>query len=272
MLLLLLENNCKKENRQNSHLNGFTPKDFFMADNELLLGIFAHGLGLWLEKDRVLVIADLHLGIEEMFNKQGTMLPRFNFREIKKHLAERIFPFVKPKLIVINGDLKHEFGSISDQEWREVIDVLRLLQSHCKKIVLIKGNHDKILGPIARWEGLKAEEEGIFLEKSNAFIAHGENIPGSEEYKKASTVVIGHEHPAITIREQYKEEQFKCFLVGKYKGKNLIVQPSMNHVSLGTDARSGQLLSPFLHQDLGKFRVFAVADKTYDFGKLGELD
>ncbi len=263
-----------------------------MQENELLQGIFAHGLGLWLKADKTLVIADLHLGVEEMFNKRGTMLPRFNFREIKKHLEERIFPSVKPELIVINGDLKHEFGSISDQEWREVIDVLRLLQAHCKKLfpvtrkkfaknlgcsaakklVLIKGNHDKILGPIAKWEGLKVEEEGIFLEKSNAFITHGEKIPNSTGYKKAGTIIIGHEHPAITIREQYKEEQFKAFLVGKYKGKNLIVQPSMNSVSIGTDVRNSELLSPFLQQDLGDFRVFAVADKTYNFGKLGELD
>jgi len=243
-----------------------------MQENELLQGVFAHGLGLWLKADKTLVIADLHLGIEETFNKRGTMLPRFNFRKIKEHLEERILPFVEPSLIIINGDLKHEFGSISDQEWREVIDVLRLLQAHCKRLVLIKGNHDKILGPIARWEGLKVEDEGIFLEKSNAFITHGEKIPGSEAFKKSKIVVIGHEHPAITIREQYKEEQFKAFLVGKFKGKNLIVQPSMNSVSIGTEVRNGELLSPFLHQDLGNFKVFAAADKTYNFGKLGELE
>jgi len=242
-----------------------------MEGTKLAKDIYALKTGLWIQPDKALVIADLHLGIEEMLNRQGVMLPRFNFRETKKTI-EKIFTKVKPETIIINGDLKHEFGSISEQEWSEVIDMLRFLQQNCKKIVLIKGNHDTILGPIAKWENVKIGEEGVFLRKSGVFVTHGEQIPKSAGFKKAKTIIIGHEHPAITIREQYKREQFKCFLVGKFKGKNLIVQPSMNTVSIGTDVRRQQLLSPFLQQSLGGFKVFAVADKVYDFGKLQELD
>src|SRR3989344_4411854 len=103
-----------------------------MEATELLPGFFAKGLALWMEADKALVIADLHLGIEEMFNRQGMMLPRFNFSEIRKHLEKKVFPGTKPELIVINGDLKHEFGVVSEQEWSEVIDMLRFLQKHCK--------------------------------------------------------------------------------------------------------------------------------------------
>lgn len=243
-----------------------------MAGKELLPGFFSRGLGLWAEADRALIIGDLHLGIEEMFSRQGTLVPRFNFQAIKRHLEERVFPNLGPELIVINGDLKHEFGSVSEQEWSEVIDMLRFLQAKCGKLVLIRGNHDSILGPIAEWENLKITKEGILLEKSNAFVTHGERIPESTAYRKAGTVIIGHDHLAVTIREQYKEEKFKAFLVGRFKGKELIVMPSLNQVSVGTDVKHGELLSPFLKKGLESFRVFAVADKTYDFGKLGELD
>ncbi len=246
-----------------------------MEENELLKGVFAKGSCLWIEKDKALVVADLHLGIEEMFNRQGTLLPRFNFRQIKRQIQKQAFEEVEPLeplLIIINGDLKHEFGTVSEQEWSEVIDMLRFLQEKCEKLVLIKGNHDKILGPIARWEGLGIEEEGILLEKSNAFVTHGEEIPESGAFKMAKTIVIGHEHPAITISDQYKQETFKCFLVGKFQGKSLIVQPSMNTVAIGTDVREEPLLSPFLQQNLSGFKVFAVADKVYNFGKLGDLD
>ena len=153
-----------------------------MKENCLLPGVFAVGLGLWIEKDNALVIADLHLGIEEMFNKQGNLLPRFNFREIKKHLLERVFAKARPELIIINGDLKHEFGMVSEQEWSEVIDMLRFLQSKCSKLVLIRGNHDKILGPIADWENLELEEEGILLGKSSIFVTHGHQIPKSKAF------------------------------------------------------------------------------------------
>lgn len=238
----------------------------------LLEGIYAIGLAAWIEADNALVIADLHLGIEEEFNKKGTLLPRFNFNEIKKHLEKTVFPNVSPELIIVNGDLKHEFGTVSEQEWSEVIDILRLLQQHCKKIVLIQGNHDNILGPIAKWEGLAIEKEGILLPKSKVFVTHGQEIPKSPEFKKAKTILIGHEHPAVTIREKYKAEEYKCFIVGKYKGKNLVVQPSLNSTAIGTNVRNRQLLSPFLQQPLESFKVFAVADKVYDFGKLGQLD
>ena len=247
------------------------PKAFVPQHKRLLPGIFAKGLALWMEADKALVIADLHLGIEEMFNRQGMMLPRFNFSEIRKHLEKKVFPGTKPELIVINGDLKHEFGVVSGQEWSEVIDMLRLLQKHCKKIVLVRGNHDKVLGPIANWEGLGIEKDGVLLPKSLAFVTHGREMPKGGEFGKAKAVIIGHDHSAVTIREQYKSERYKCFLVGKFHGKNLIAMPSMSIVSIGSDVK-GKLLSPFLQKGIEKFRVFAVADKTYDFGPLGEMD
>jgi len=244
----------------------------FCNSKRLLPGIFAIGLAAWIEADKALAIADLHLGIEEEFNKKGVFLPRFNFNKIKKHLEKKVFPVVSPELIIVNGDLKHEFGTVSEQEWREVIDMLRFLQSKCKRLVLVQGNHDTVLGPIAKWEKLSIEKDGILLPKSKAFATHGEKIPESNEFKKAKIILIGHEHPAIAIREQYKQEQFKCFLVGKFRGKNLIVQPSMNSTAIGTEVRGKKLLSPFLQQPLGNFKVFAVADKVYNFGKLSQLE
>ncbi|MFA4855951.1 MAG: metallophosphoesterase [archaeon] len=247
------------------------PKAFSQKGKRLLPGIFAKGLALWVKADKALVIADLHLGIEEMFNRQGMMLPRFNFSEIRKHLEKKVFPGTKPELIVINGDFKHEFGIVSEQEWSEVIDMLRLLQKHCKKIVLVRGNHDKVLGPIAKWEGLGIEKGGVLLPKSLAFVTHGREMPKGAEFGKAKVVIIGHDHPAVTIREQYKSERYKCFLVGKFGKKKLVAMPSMSMVSIGSDVK-GKLLSPFLQKGIEKFRVFAVADKTYDFGPLEGLD
>ena len=52
--------------------------------------------------------------------------------------------------IIINGDVKHEFGTISESEWRNTIRLLDFLLKHCKEVMLIKGNHDKILGQIAQ--------------------------------------------------------------------------------------------------------------------------
>jgi metallophosphoesterase superfamily enzyme len=47
--------------------------------------------------------------------------------------------------------------------------------------------------------------------------------------------------------------------------------PSFNMLSEGTDILAGELLGPFLHQDLDDFEVYVVEDKVYRFGKVKDL-
>ena len=112
-------------------------------------------LGIYTNK--TLIVTDFHIGYEEALNKQGLMVPRFQFDEIMKRLGSifKKLKDVKIDRIIINGDLKHEFGTISDQEWRHTLKLLDYFGKHCKEIILIKGNHDNILGPIAKKRNVK---------------------------------------------------------------------------------------------------------------------
>ena len=87
---------------------------------------------------------------------------------------------------------------------------------------------------------------------------------------RIKTIIIGHEHPAVVITDGVKREKYKCFLRGTYKKKELIVLPSFNFVSMGTDVLHGKLLSPLL-TNIEKFEVFAVEDKIYPMGKVKDL-
>lgn len=245
--------------------------------------------------DSVLVIADVHIGYEEDLNKQGVLVPRLQFEEMVKRMG-RIFTALKDKKIeriIVNGDLKHEFGTISEQEWRNTLKFIDMLAKHCNEIILIKGNHDSILGPIARKRNvkvldyviidllIKSNNEKSLIKKSikkitkpaenKILIAHGDKIPNEEVLKDIATIIIGHEHPAVSIKDGPRVESYKCFLKGKYKGRNLIVQPSFNPIIEGTDILRDQILSPFLHQTLGNFEVYAVEDKVYEFGKVKNI-
>ena len=218
--------------------------------------------------DSTLVIADVHIGYEEALNNQGVLVPRVQFEEMAKRM-ERVFSGLNGKKAdraVINGDLKHEFGTISEQEWRNTLKFLDLLAKHCKEIILIKGNHDTILGPIAKKRNVKVVES---LGVGKVLVAHGDKIPGSLD--NYSTIIIGHEHPAVSLKEGPRIEKFKCFLKGRYKGRNLIVQPSFNSMIEGTDILKDSILSPFLKQNLDNFEVYVVEDKVYKFGKLKGL-
>ena len=215
-----------------------------------------------------LVIADVHIGYEEALNKQGVLVPRLQFGEMVKRM-ESIFSRLRNKRIeriVVNGDLKHEFGTISEQEWRNTLKFLDLLAKHCNEIVLIKGNHDTILGPIAKKRNVKVVDN---LGIGKVLITHGNKVP--EDFKDYITIIIGHEHPAVSLKEGPRVEQYKCFLKGKYKGRNLIVQPSFNTIIEGTNILRDKILSPFLKQNLDNFEVYIVEDKVYEFGKLKGL-
>ncbi|MBW2984725.1 metallophosphoesterase family protein [Candidatus Woesearchaeota archaeon] len=237
----------------------------------------------------VLIISDTHIGYEEALNKQGVFVPRFQFKEIILRL-ESIFKKLKNKkieTIVINGDVKHEFGRISDQEWRHTLRLLDFLGRHCKEIILVKGNHDKIIGPIAEKRKVKVVEHYFinkeisikkkslknlkFKNNKKILVIHGDKIPGDDILKETSVIIIGHEHPAVSVKEGPRVEVFKAYLKGKWKSKKLIVQPSFNLVTEGTNVLNERLLSPFLHQNLRNFDVWIAADKVYGFGKLKEF-
>jgi len=227
-------------------------------------------LALYFEEERILVIADLHLGFEEALNKQGVLLPRFNFEETQQRLKRIFAETGKVQKVIILGDLKHEFGRISEQEWNEVILTLELIARNCTETILLKGNHDTILGPIASWKNLSVREFYYLLEKKLLFF-HGDEMKFFKEFNESRILVIGHEHPSITLSEGVKQEKFKCFLKGKWSGKILVVLPSFNSFSEGTDVTKEKILSPFLQQDLSEFEVWAVEDKAYYFGRLKEL-
>ena len=232
---------------------------------QILPNIKIIDLSLYLTKYKTLIIADTHIGYEEALNKQGIMIPRFHFKDLIQRL-EKIMQKIKPTTIIINGDIKHEFGTISEQEWRYTLRLIDFLTRHCKHLIIIKGNHDKILGPIAKKRNIETADH-VLIE--DILITHGNKL--LKIPKPIKTIIIGHEHPAVSIQDGARIEKFKCFLKGKYKRTNLIVQPSFNLITEGTDITKDKILSPFLKQNLKNFKVYIIADKVYYFGMLKNL-
>jgi len=223
-------------------------------------------LALFIKDKKILVIADTQIGYEESLNKQGILIPRFQHKDIIERL-EKIIRITKPEKIIINGDIKHEFGSISETEWRHILRVIDFLASKAE-LILIKGNHDKLLEPIAAKKNIELKE---YYFTDNIYLCHGHKIPKDKDFKKSKRVIIGHEHPAVGLREQERVEKFKCFLKGKYKSKTLIVLPSFNLLTEGTDILTEKLLSPFLKQNLKDFEVFVGGKEILCFGKVKDL-
>ncbi|MFH1682303.1 MAG: metallophosphoesterase [Candidatus Woesearchaeota archaeon] len=229
---------------------------------EILPEIEIIGLSLWLDKSKTLIFSDFHLGYEETLREKGFFLPKTQFQDVLQEV-KFILNKVKPKQIIINGDLKHEFSKILSQEWKDVLRLIDFLLENCEELIIVKGNHDRFLRPIAGKREIKVVED---FQVDDILICHGDKIKETA----AKTIIIGHEHPAIVLKELGKVEKFKCFLLGKWKKKDLIVMPSFNPILEGTDILKEELLSPYL-EDISDFKVYVVGEEIYDFGKLKNL-
>lgn len=239
---------------------------------ELLPSVEIIDLALYFKKHKLLAITDLQFGYEEYLNKHGVLVPRF----VHKDMLERMERILKQccalsktqKLhaVLINGDFKHEFGNISETEWRHCVRFLKLLQQYADKIILVRGNHDTMLDPIAKTRGLAVVDHYLL---DDILFVHGDKIPDIVQNNAVKTIIIGHEHPAVSISQWPRTEKYKAFLVGTWKRKKLIVLPSFNTATEGTDILKEHLLSPFLQDcDIKNFDVYLVADTVYSFGKL----
>jgi uncharacterized protein len=220
------------------------------------------GKALWFEKEKTLIIADLHIGYEEYLIKKGIFVPKQQYSTIIDDL-KLILKKIQPTTIVINGDLKQEFGKILTQEWKDVLNLLDFLKQNCQNIILIKGNHDRTLQPISSKREIKIVDN---YEVGDYLIVHGDLIVPTTK-----NIIIGHEHPAIVLKDNQKQEKYKCFLIGDYNNKELIVMPSFNPLIEGTDVLKEKLLSPYL-KNISDYEVIIVNENLiYPFGKIKNL-
>jgi len=224
-------------------------------------------LGIFIEEYEALIIADLHIGYEAALQKQGVFLPASQYPKIKEAVA-RMLEICEPKLLIIDGDVKHEFGEATSQEWRETLDFLDFIQSQELKLTVVRGNHDNFLIPILKKRRIELCQHLVL--KPYLFVHGHENLDLSLLKKEVTTLLIGHEHPAIAIKDELGvTRKFKCFLKSRLWGKNLVVMPALSPLMEGSAINvtsKSELLSPLLKvSELKKSTAYVVEEKVYKF-------
>lgn len=215
---------------------------------------------LYLGKSRTVVIADLHLGYEGALHEEGVSIPRFQ-KGIMMDRIERIVEKYQPSKVVINGDFKHEFSKNLSQEWDDVNDVLNMLIDEVD-VELVRGNHDNYLLTILAKKGLDLKDR---TESQGMKITHGH-----KEVKWAGTLIIGHEHPSLQLRDEIGASiKRPCFLISE----RVIVLPAFSPLATGTNAASMRFISPPLKALDDHTRVIAIDEKLglMDFQTLADI-
>jgi putative SbcD/Mre11-related phosphoesterase len=231
--------------------------------------------GLVLKNRGILVVADLHIGYEQALQRQGIYIPRSTYVKTKQAMSEMIEK-ARPEKIVILGDVKHEFGVPSSQEWVEVKDLLRWLLDMGLKVHVVRGNHDNYIIAILKKFGIELHYP-VMVEDSYVMV-HGHE-PLEEVPEGAEVLLMGHEHPAITVRDSLGvKRKFKCFLRGSWRGLLVVVLPALSPLASGStmnECPQGLLLSPMLKEsvDVDSFKPIVVEPGAgvYEFPELGKL-
>ena len=144
--------------------------------------------------ERVLVIADLHIGIESDLDAHGVHIPSQAGGRLGRVLA--CIDGGRPDLVLLLGDVKHSVPLTTRQEYREIPELLRAIRSRAA-LRVVPGNHD---GGIERFL-----EDGELLPIRGALIdgvgyLHGHTYPDPSLLGRL--LVIGHHHPMVAIRDE----------------------------------------------------------------------
>ncbi|MFA5856631.1 MAG: metallophosphoesterase [Candidatus Pacearchaeota archaeon] len=224
----------------------------------------------------ILVFSDIHLGYE---NSYVGLYPKIQLKEIKDKI-NRIFDNlnnnIKIKKIIILGDIKNNFSSVTADEWRETVNFFNFLNDKIKNkenIIVIKGNHDIFIEPVLKKIGIKLVESLIL---DNMLFIHGDKHIKIDN--KIKYLFLGHLHPIISLKDAYKIEKFRCFLKGIWNRKQVFILPSFSFLNNGYDIRNIKDEETEFLMIAKKFLLdFEVIifnekeDKTYNFGKIKKI-
>jgi hypothetical protein len=248
------------------YLNGVGDKVWMPREVSLPVGLKLSALqAVYCRADDAVAVGDLHLGYEASLQAEHVAIPRFQLRPMLDRLGEILLRF-DPALVIINGDLKHEFGHNKRQEWTEVEALLDMLSG--REVVAVRGNHDNYLQTILSKRGIRMTDsytssDGMLtFQHGHLRVLHGEGFR-----------VFGHEHPMVRLRDAIGARMaVPCFLFDEPNG--FLVMPAFSPLASGTDVSSPEsaFMNPAIrNMDISKARVYAIHEGLMDFGTVGNL-
>jgi putative SbcD/Mre11-related phosphoesterase len=233
--------------------------------------VFGEPLLLVDGKERVLVAADIHLGLEYELWLGGISIPSQTekiLKRLKKSLAA-----TKPDRLLLLGDVKHNIPRTSWQERKEVPSFLRSLAEDVR-LDIVPGNHDGGLADLAPGGSRVHSPSGIIIDGIGYF--HGHTWPG-KELLKAKLMVAGHIHPAVRLKDpvgflpnrrvwaraalsvHVMEQQYGCSPEADMSLPEIVIVPAFN------DLCGGLPLNEPMEDERGPILALAEMDCAHIF-------
>ena len=172
---------------------------------------------LFIQDKRILVIADLHIGIESELIESGVNVESQTNKMID-HLSS-LCKKLNPKKIVLLGDIKHNIPSSTIWERKDVKNFLQIIEEF-GIVQILPGNHDGNIKKIVSEKTIVHPSDGCII--GNIGFVHGHRWP-SEKVMQCEIIVMAHTHPTVMFTDRRGFRTFEpCWLKGGFIRDKLI--------------------------------------------------
>jgi DNA ligase-associated metallophosphoesterase len=205
-------------------------------DHELRL----HGeAALYWPSQRLLVVADLHLGREGILRDAGLGMPE-GASETDLQRLRLLLELYRPERLVIAGDLLHA-AAAAGRNGHWLARLLQLTQKSDCELIWLLGNHDRP----ARQQipsGVRIED-GLVV--GQVLLCH-EPTDAPDQSKLAS--ICGHLHPVLRWRDRFERLRLPAFLVDP----ELLILPAFSSLAGGLEMplQPGRSLYPIAQGEI----------------------
>jgi hypothetical protein len=224
----------------------------------------------------LLVVADLHIGLEEELREKGIRIPG-RAEAMAASLVDIADRRGAERLVVL-GDVKHLVPKMASRERRDVYAFFRDLGARFRETYIAQGNHDGMLRHIVPRAVKFRSPYGFRID--DVGFCHGHAWP-FKKVMEATTLVMGHNHPAVAFRDALGHRQIlPCWMRVPFRKKHrryarlpreAIVVPAFNELCGGmpvNDVRA-RFIGPLFDEDV--VNVDAASVHLLDGTQLGRL-
>lgn len=146
--------------------------------------------------ERVLVVADLHIGWEVSLAERGVHVPSQTAKMLDKML--QLIKLCRPTSLIFLGDVKHAIAKVAMGEWRDIPNFFETISKKVPNIQVIPGNHDGNLEPLLPKTVRILPSKGAVFHNVGFFHGHAWPAP---ELLGCRNLVTAHVHPMVAFRD-----------------------------------------------------------------------
>lgn len=171
----------------------------------------------WLPDERLLLVADLHVGKDASFRRLGVPVPRGSSLESLRRVTQAATQCGARGIVFLGDFLHSEHG----RDRQTMAELAHWRGQHANlELTLVRGNHDARAGDPPEELGIRVVDEPLAAAGGALALCH---MP---EPRAGRYVLAGHWHPCVTVHGRADRLRLPCFWLGGDDGQGVGILPA----------------------------------------------